>query len=671
MNAQREQLETLAERFGVQLVYHDIEGEAHTASDEALYAILPALGAQLTGPNDLAEALRASVNTVELIPKVLAFFDDAPTSFVIPQREGAYEARLELESDQVHEWSGQLEDLELADGGRRFKLEGLPLGYHELTINLNSTAHTALIIFAPTRAYCPPGQLWGLFSPTYALRDHRSAGAGSLRELERLLDFTQAQGGTLLGTLPLMASFLDTPFEPSPYAPVSRLFWNELLIDPHQLPEHDPSAEQAQPKEQGDTELVDYRSAYAQLRQTLGAAAQAAWSGGAQAELEGFASANPLAAQYARFRATCLKQGGSFHTWPQTLRESGPREGDFSPADYRFHLYAQLRMSQQLNRLGQKAKDAGGGLYLDMPLGVHPDGFDALHFHHCFLEGASAGAPPDALFSGGQNWGFRPLHPERIRADRYRYVIACIRHQLQAAGALRIDHVMGLHRLFCIPFGMSGAHGVYVRYRPEELYAILCLESHRHRCLLIGEDLGTVPDAVRASMDKHGLQRMYVGQFSLTQDPQQAMLPVPQSAAASMNTHDTPSFAGFWEMSEMKTRLELGHLTEDQAEKERKSREAQKEALHTWLKDELKEKEPTTAEVLDGLLRFLAKSDAKLLLINLEDLLGEPNAQNVPGTTDEHPNWRRRIARSLDEILEDPTIRETLEKVHALRSHAG
>ena len=202
----------------------------------------------------------------------------------------------------------------------------------------------------------------------------------------------------------------------------------------------------------------------------------------------------------------------------------------------------------------------GPGLYLDLPLGVHRFGYDVWHERGIFATDVSCGAPPDSFFPGGQDWGFPPLQPEKSRAQGYRYVRAYLRQHLQQAGVLRIDHVMGLHRLFWIPKGRDTSQGVYVRYPAEELYAILSIESQRNKVCIIGEDLGIVPSYVRPAMVRHGIQRMHVLQYALPTQPDRQLQRVPAHSVASVNTHDMAPFAAFWQGLEQQERIELGLL---------------------------------------------------------------------------------------------------------------
>jgi len=264
----------------------------------------------------------------------------------------------------------------------------------------------------------------------------------------------------------------------------------------------------------------------------------------------------------------------------------------------------------------------------------------------------AAGAPPDALFLGGQNWGLPPLSPIALRRDRYRYFIQCVRHHMSVAGMLRIDHVMGLFRLYCVPKGRPATDGVYIRYAFEELLAIITLESVRAKCAVAGEDLGTVPDAVRPAMTRHGLYRLHVGQWFFPSEPGGKPGTSPVEAVASLNTHDTPTFAGWWRGSDIDDKRDLGLVDHAQEHSERLHREKEKAALLAFAGaklegDLLTEVEQTMVAVTED----LAAGPAEIVLVALDDLVLDPVPHNVPGTVSERPNWQRRVqgwAESLD-----------------------
>ena len=202
-----------------------------------------------------------------------------------------------------------------------------------------------------------------------------------------------------------------------------------------------------------------------------------------------------------------------------------------------------------------------------------------------FLNGVSTGAPPDGLAPEGQDWGFRPLHPENIRQDRYKYFIDSVRQQIKNAGVLRIDHVMGMHRVYCVPWELGAREGIYVKYRADEIWAILTLESQRHKAMLVGEDLGTVPPEVREAMHRHDVQRMYVMQFELRHERHQAISEPFPNSVASVNTHDTPTFGGFWTEQDIGDRLSLGHMTQQQADWARGERGSLRRSVAGFLQD--------------------------------------------------------------------------------------
>ena len=321
-----------------------------------------------------------------------------------------------------------------------------------------------------------------------------------------------------------------------------------------------------------------------------------------------------------------------------------------------------------MRELADQARRRGPGLYLDLPVGVHGAAYDVWRERALFAEGASAGAPPDTFFTKGQDWGFPPLKPEALREQGYAYLVACLRHHLEHAGVLRLDHVMQLYRLFWIPQGLEAKDGVYVRYPAEELLAVLALESHRYQALLVGENLGTVPPEVNAALERRGVLGMYVMQYELAPGAPGLERTPPAATVASLNTHDMPPFKAFWEGLDIADRQELGLLDEEQARVERERREATRRELEALVRPrDLQDEPPDVQEVLRRLLERLAASPARLMLVNLEDLWGETEPQNVPGTTDERPNWRRKARLGFEELSTDPEVLATLRRVDELR----
>jgi 4-alpha-glucanotransferase len=325
-------------------------------------------------------------------------------------------------------------------------------------------------------------------------------------------------------------------------------------------------------------------------------------------------------------------------------------------------------MAEQMGDIDRRSRELGMSLYFDQPLGVNPDSYDVWRERSSFVEGMSAGAPPDLFFTAGQDWGFPPLHPERVRETGYAYPIECLRHLLRHAGTMRIDHVMGLHRLFWVPHGASATDGVYVRYRPEEWYAILCLESRRNDTVIVGEDLGVVPARVRQAMNRHGLYRSYVLELELKGRPGRAANPSSPNSMASLNTHDLPTFAGYWSGTDLGPRKEQGWIDDAGLKRERATRDRQRDALIHDLRAAgfLAKDEAGSRALLLACLSWMAAGPARMLVVNLEDLWGQPLQQNMPGTTTQYPNWRRP-ARQFAEFRADRAMLGTLQSVDRIR----
>ncbi len=697
-------LHHLARLYGVQTAYYGFTGRLVQPPPEALAAVLRALGAPAERLQDVPAALRERRQAVwqQCCEPVILAWDGDPVGATlrVPARLGGgpVVAHLQLETGEVRTVRGDLSRLPTLRGaeveGARYAVKRLPLpgplpwGYHRLTVEIGPDRLESLLISAPARAWTTPGGRgggeWGVFLPLYALHSERSWGAGDFTDLGALAGWVAATGGALVGTLPLLAAFLDEPCEPSPYVPASRLFWNEFYLDLTRIPEleRSPAAKRllasAEVREECDvlrgSRLVNYRRQMALKRRILEDLARRFFAGTSQrqAPLRRFAATHPAVEDYARFRAAGERQRVPWPAWPQPQRDGVLAEGDFGEAERRYHLYVQWCAHEQLDAVSAAARDSGVGLSLDLPLGVHPDSYDVWRERAVFALGMAGGAPPDAFFMKGQNWGFPPLHPERIRAQGYRYTIACLRHHLRQASVLRIDHVMGLHRLFWVPPGMQAHEGVYVRYRAEEFYAILALESHRHEALIVGEDLGTVSPAVRPAMARHNVLRTYVLPFEGAPDPAAGLRGPSADFVATLNTHDMRPFAGFWQGLDIEDRVGLGLLPESEAQGERNGREGWRAGLVGFLKrtGRLKGEGGGVHDLLRACLAYLGGSPARIVMVNLEDLWLETDAQNTPGTRAERPNWRRKARHAFEEFSRMPRVVEALRELDRQRQAA-
>jgi 4-alpha-glucanotransferase len=685
VNAERQALEDLARSYGVQLGYRSLTGEWKVPGDEALVGVLRALGAPLASPAEAAEALRVRRRgqREQLVEPVLVAWNGRPAR--LPLRLTPRERGATVRLTAVLEDGGEFGREEVRPGGddggsgrRRIARLTLPwrwpLGRHRLVVDTAERRAEATVLSAPRRARLDGLRRpsWGFFLPLYAARSARDWGIGDVHELRELMDWCAEGGGAVVGTLPLLATFLDRPFEPSPYAPVSRAMWNEVYIDVETVSEvrSAPAAREVLAADSLRQELarlraeplVDYRRVMELKRRVLepAAAAIARDEGPRRAAFDAFVREREELAAYARFRAVTERRGESWHVWPDHLREARFEAGDFDPEVEHYYLYGQWVIQQQLEAMADEATRARTGLYLDLPLGVHPDGYEAWAYREEFARGASTGAPPDDFFAGGQDWGFPPPHPEETRQSGHALLAASLDHHLRVARALRLDHVMSLHRLYWVPHGRPATEGAYVSYPHEELYALVCLASHRHEAAIIGEDLGTVPDEVRSGMARHNLLGMRGLQQKERENEPRHDEEIPRDTLAALNTHDMPTYAGFWHGTDVKAREALGHMSAEEAARELGARAEHRRAASRRLGAH--EGEVDVRNALEDDLRRLARSDARLVLVNLEDALLETEPQNLPGTTSEQqPNWRRRARTTIAAAREDEAVQGILD----------
>jgi 4-alpha-glucanotransferase len=694
-------LRDLARAAGFDPEYTSWRGERVVSSDEtlrmALAQIAPHLGVDIERGDAIAALERA--RWMEIVPPVVLAWDGRLSlPFAVPaEMDGEWECEVTLEetanaSASSVSMSGALGSGKTSDGGggvirAHGRLFDLPaeghawpggvvhcrrtasvwlegqLGYHKVKWKAAGGEGEALVIAAPTKAFGQPGygfKRWGVFAPVYGLATRESGPAGDLNSLRMLMEQVGRRGGKYVGVLPMLAAFLDEPYAFSPYSPASRLFWNELYLDLQSIAGELGVAVPDAPPIPVD-EPIDYRAQYRWRRPVIDQIAQRL--AGDPAFLQGIDgwARETGAYDYAMFRAIGERERSGWRSWPSDVRDGGPgmpmsREAAWDIAgssealrdSVDTHLVAQWLMQSQLEQLhGGDAQ-----LYLDLPVGVNCDAYEVWRWRKLFLLDMAAGAPPDALFLGGQNWGLPPLSPIALRKNKYRYFIRCLRHHMRVAGMLRIDHVMGLFRLYCVPAGRPATDGVYLRYPHEELLAIVTLESRRAACAVAGEDLGTVPENVRPTMTRHGMFRLHVGQWSFPSEQGQSPEPSPPEAVASLNTHDTATFAGWWRGADIDDQRDLGLITAEQEAQQRAERERQKLAILAFAGPKPAEDTLTEVErMMVAVTTELALGPAEIVLVALDDLVLDPVPHNVPGTVSERRNWQRRI-QSWSQILD-------------------
>jgi len=493
---------------------------------------------------------------------------------------------------------------------------------------------------------------WGVFVPVHALRREHDRGTGTLTDLDALAAVLAGFGGRVVATLPILPTW---PGESSPYAPVSRQAWSETILDLDRLPglERHPEVRAALPPVQPSERRVDSRVGFAIDAAVTSVANAVADDAAVHAAVDEVARRRPDLRRYAEFRALTDVHGHDWLRWPTHARDApatGHDPGARPNAVFRY-LYGQLAVEQQLESLCDRLHERGQRLVLDLPVGCDPRGFDTWWHRADYASAMSIGAPPDPFFSGGQDWGLPPLRPDRARhAGADGALLGALRHHLRYADILRIDHIMGLHRLWWIPAGHAAADGAYVRYPSGALYDVVVRTALAHAATIIGEDLGTVEPEVRDEMAERGMLGMWELQFDADAG-EDAELRIPERPlAVGCNTHDMATWSAFWTGVDLDEDARLGRV--EHVADERQVRGDQVRRLATRLARATGAPAPTNPDAgLDVALTFLARSSATVVLATLEDLWLEDRAQNVPGTTDaQRENWRQRTAATLEEL---------------------
>jgi len=627
-------LRSLATAMGVYTRYTDGLGRRVKVAPETLVRVCAALGAPVAQPGDAPQALRALRATRDpgRLPPVLVAWNGALAP--VPVGEGSARAVLRLEDGAA---------APLASSAAGLRAPQLPPGYHRLTVERSGITQTCTVIAAPVQAWHRPGsdRSWGIGTHLAALRSARSRAVGDVRDLEATCRWVRASGGDLVTLLPIGPTFNRDSPEPSPYSPVSRLFWSELILDLGSA--HRPTP--APP-------TLDVTAADAEVRLAL----------------EGRPAPDPAhldeeLVRYARFRGAQARLGKNWRDWPSLARAGRLRDAHVDPAEVRFHLLAQTLARQQLHDLRGRLDVEGLRLGLDLAVGVHPDGYDPWSRQHLFLDGMSVGAPPDGGFPSGQDWGFSPVLPGASRREGHRYLADTIAHQMGLAGVLRVDHVMALMRLYWIPHGFGLHEGTYVSYPAEELFAILVLESHRHRCEVVGENLGTVPREIDEALPRHRIWGMYLAQFQASEDAQVA--PPGPTDVALVGTHDTPTFAGWLAVNDVAERVHYRLLAAQAVPSVEKERRRATRRLAKRLGQRVND----APALFAALLEWLGGSESPLVIPWLEDFWLEDIRVNLPGTrSSERPNWQRPMRLLLDEVFTNREIDELLGRLHRARN---
>jgi 4-alpha-glucanotransferase len=534
----------------------------------------------------------------------------------------------------------------------------LPEGSYRLHLTDASLVTEEMpLIVAPPRAFGGDfDRCWLLAVQLYGVRSARNWGIGDFTDLEGLIELASQLGADGVGLNPLHALFDNHPGDCSPYSPNSRLLLNGLYIDVEKIPEFQSGA------------LAESAETIARLRRSdivdYAAAAELKWRGLQSAfatflaepdpaRWRDFASFRaeraPLLSRFACFEVLRHKFNSPWWEWPEQWRQ--PYESQFAllregpdKAEIEFTEFVQWTADRQLQSCQQLATRLGMnvGLYLDVAVGVQSGGFDAWNEQVAISRHLAVGAPPDALNTAGQNWGLAGFNAAGLEIRSFEPYREMLRASMRHAGAIRLDHVLGLQRLYLVPHGFAADNGVYVQMPFEALMAATAQESVAHRCVVIGEDLGTVPEGFREQIAEWGIWSYKVMMFERDDNGRfRGIDHYSADALVTFNTHDLSSYAGWRSFSDLKLKRSLGI---DPGE----SDDARWHAL-TMLSEVLRHHSIDSHD-LYAVIGFLARTKSRLLTIALEDLLGLVDQPNIPGTVDEHPNWRRRLPLAIDEI---------------------
>ncbi|SFN05636.1 4-alpha-glucanotransferase [Thermodesulforhabdus norvegica] len=714
-------LDFLSKYYGIVPSYYDIWGNLRVASPEQKLAVLKYMGVEA---EDKASAERA-------VHRVIEDHFRKPVPPIVTADEGDFVAvpcvltpgwnRTGLR----FEWSLRLEDgtlsegrseLDLADGCveplfPEFREVALPSyrlpekicleipvrppsGYHTLEIYVPDLGlrSTLDVVVSPAEAYRAIKRCWGLAVQLYAARSRRGGGMGSFYELSALMDVASRMGAAFVGINPLHYGYPENPHHISPYCASSRRFLNPLYVIPDQkFPES--AAIFGSNVEEGDKNpslpgLINYETLVPRLWASLKefyvkfkdhcTKPESPLSEGFRRFIE---ERTPVLKYFGIFEYLRWRFGTPWYEWPSEfshpMKLEEPRLPEGWQEGVEFSAFLQYIAHLQLSR----CRDRGLGLhpsvllYADLAVGVDRGGFDAWYDQECYALEADVGAPPDDFNPMGQKWGVVPFIPHRLTACSYRPFIEVIRANMAYASIIRIDHVMGLFRLFWIPSGFSPAQGVYVRYPLDDLARIVTLESVRNGCVVIGEDLGTVPDEIRQEMSSRKWFSYRVLYFSKNQDGTfSAPEEYPEFSIASVSTHDLPTLVGYWKAKDLILRRNLGMFgDEKRAEFYLRQREADKKNLLRAVMPDLDKlpDEVPFPELTKAVLGYIARSRSRLMAVQVEDLLMEEFQPNLPGTTTEYPCWRIRWSKPLEEIAEDSFVRQVALIIASGRKKSG
>lgn len=692
-------LRRLAERYGVLTRYEDTGGRQVAVTPDTLVAVLAALGVDASTPDAAGAALERHTEerSRRMLPPAAVVRTGRPMTVDVRAGRGA---EVWVETDDGRErplrrgWE-LYAPLAAGPPSAAYELPpDLPLGYHRVHARDGDGHDSAPLAVTPGRLDLPPGlddrRTWGFMAQLYSVRSHASWGLGDLRDLADLVHWSgQELGAGMTVINPLHAAEPRPPMEPSPYLPSSRRFANPIYLRVEDVPEYAmlPAADRgriedlAAPLRARNRTLdpLDRDGVWAAKLAALELVRRIPRGRERQARYDAFRAREGRALMdFATWCALAEEYGPDFSRWPVDLRDpraDAVREAGARLADrVEFHRWLQWLMDEQLADVQRTAREAGMpiGVAHDLAVGVNPAGADAWLFQDVLAHGVTVGAPPDDFNQQGQDWRQPPWHPGRLAEAGYRPYRDMVRYGFRHAGGLRVDHILGLFRLWWVPEGAPASAGTYVRYDHEAMVGIMALEAHLAGAAVVGEDLGTVEPWVRDYLDERGLLGTSMLWFERESDgaprrPERWR----SNCLATVATHDLPPVAAYLAGEQVGLRARLGLLArpagEEQADADRQLRDWL--ALLTDLG--LVGPDPSRQQVTEALHAFLALTPARLVGVSLADAVGERRTQNQPGTVDEYPNWRVPLADGSGRpvLLEDLHSDEVVHRIVRAVAH--
>lgn len=703
-----ESLGELARRYGVATEYEDWSGKHVDVPESTLVAVLAALGVQAATENERAAAIAAHdrEHWLRALPPTIVTRADSESSFWVHVTHGEPAGLwIRLEDGSVRTGLRQLENhtppYDLGDrlvGEATFELPAdLPLGYHRLYLQAGSSEFSTSLIVVPAKLEMPPRlgakRIWGLATQLYSVASKKSWGVGDLTDLTDLAVWSAAKHGAgYILVNPMHAAAPVAPMEPSPYLPTSRRYVNPLYLRPEAILEFAEVRRRSRIRRRRvelqeairRSELIDRDLAWAAKREVLEGVYRVKRSAGRQLAYEAYRAREGRSLDdFAIWCALAERHGPDWHRWPKKYtRPSNPAVAAYAAkhADtVDFHRWLQWQLDDQLATAQSTAMRAGMelGIMHDLAVGVDPNGADAWAMQDVLALGVTAGAPPDEFNQLGQDWSQPPWRPDQLIAKGYEPFRAMVNAILRHASGVRVDHIIGLFRLWWIPKGAPPTEGTYVHYDHEAMIGILALEAHRAEAVVVGEDLGTVEPWVRDYLARRGLLGTSILWFELDRDDPTAVgRPLPaqrwrEFCLSSVTTHDLPPTAGYLAGEHVRLRAELGLLTRPVEEELADDRAEQSAWVDELRRAGLLGERPGVHDTVLALYRYLGRTPSRLLCLSLADAVGEMRTQNQPGTTDEYPNWRvplggpegRRMY--LEEVFTDPYAAALCEALRA------